>query len=61
VARPEIKGLKYFPFDVGFFRDRKIKLIRGEQGSDGVEVYLSCRKTPSFSYGDIRHTLFPRI
>ena len=26
-----------------------------------IEYYLSCRKTPSFSYGDIRHTLFPRI
>lgn len=45
LPRPEIQGLKYFPFDVGFFRDRKIRLLRGEHGADGVEVYqrLVCR------------------
>jgi hypothetical protein len=40
VPRPEIKALKYFPFDVGFFGDRKIRLLRGQHGADGVEVYM---------------------
>lgn len=40
MPRPEIKGLKYFPFDVGFFRDKKIRLLRGENGAEGVEIYL---------------------
>ena len=39
MARPAIKGLKYFPFDVGFFRDKKIRLLRGQHGADGVEIY----------------------
>ena len=39
MARPTVKGLKYFPFDVGFFRDKKIRLLRGQHGADGVEVY----------------------
>jgi hypothetical protein len=45
LARPEIQGLKYFPFDVGFFRDKKIRLLRGEHNSDGVEIYqrLLCK------------------
>lgn len=45
MPRPEIQGLKYFPFDVGFFRDKKIRLLRGEHGADGVEVYqrLTCK------------------
>ncbi|MDR1692845.1 MAG: DUF4373 domain-containing protein [Oscillospiraceae bacterium] len=32
--------MRYFPFDVGFFGDRKIRLLRGEHGSEGVEVYI---------------------
>lgn len=37
---PQKKGLEYFPFDAGFFRDKKIKLLRGEHGADGVEIYM---------------------
>lgn len=40
MARPEKKGLAYFPFDVDFFEDRKIKLLRAEAGSDGVVAYI---------------------
>lgn len=40
MPRPELKGLRYFPLDTGFFGDRKIRLLRGEHGADGVEVYL---------------------
>lgn len=45
MARPEIQGLKYFPFDVGFFRDKKVRLLRGEHDARGVEVYqrLLCK------------------
>ncbi len=39
MSRPETKGLKYFPFDVGFFGDKTIRLLRGEHGAEGVEIY----------------------
>ena len=40
MARPQFDGLRYFPFDVDFFDDPKIKVLRGKYGSDGVLVYL---------------------
>ena len=40
MARPIKRGVDYFPFDVGFFYDRKIKELRGKFGADGVEVYI---------------------
>ena len=40
MSRPQKKGLDYFPFDVGFFADKKIKALRGRYGADGVTVYL---------------------
>ena len=45
MPRPEVHGLKYFPFDVGFFQDKKIRLLRGEHGAEAVEVYqrLLCK------------------
>ncbi len=39
MARPEVKGLDYFPFDVGFFQDKKVRLLRGQHGAEGIEVY----------------------
>lgn len=44
MARPEEKGLKYFPFDVDFFNDEKIEAISGEFGIKGeiVAVKLLC-------------------
>lgn len=40
MARPMKNGLDYFPFDVDFFSDRKIKRLRAAYGADGVNVYI---------------------
>ena len=40
MARPKKTGLDYFPFDVDFFSDKKIKRLRASYGSDGVAVYI---------------------
>ena len=40
MARPKDDGLKYFPFDVTFFRDPKIKVLFGKYGHRGIVVYL---------------------
>lgn len=40
MARPIKEGLSYFPMDVGFFEDSKIKILRARYGPDGVMVYL---------------------
>ena len=40
MARPQKEGLDYFPFDVGFFSDRKIKILKSRYGMDGISVYL---------------------
>ena len=40
MARPLKMGLDYFPFDVDFFQDEDIQLIKSEHGSLGVEVYM---------------------
>lgn len=41
MARPQKKGIDYFPFDVNFFTfDKKIKILRARYGSDGIVVYI---------------------
>lgn len=40
MARPIKKGLDYFPFDVNFFSNKKIKRLRAKFGNDGVMVYI---------------------
>lgn len=40
MARPKINGLDYFPFDVDFFSDRKIKRLKARYGTDAIAVYL---------------------
>lgn len=40
MARPQKKGLDYFPFDIDFFDDVKIKIVRAKFGSDGVLLYI---------------------
>lgn len=40
MARPRKKGLDYFPFDVDFFSDKKIKRLRAKFGKDGIMVYV---------------------
>ena len=39
MARPIKKGLEYFPFDVGFFSDKKIKILKSRYGADGIVIY----------------------
>lgn len=40
MSRPQKEGIDYFPFDVGFFEDKKIRLIKSEFGAKGVLVVL---------------------
>ena len=40
MARPQKEGLEYFSLDVDFFSDRKIKILKGRFGADGVTYYL---------------------
>ena len=34
------KGLLYFYFDVNFFGDKKIKILKARYGSDGITLYI---------------------
>jgi hypothetical protein len=45
MARPIKQGLDYFPVDVGFFHNKKIKNLRRAKGTIGVMTYfnLMCR------------------
>lgn len=40
MARPQREGLLYFPFDVEFFSDKKIKILRARYGVKGVSLYI---------------------
>ena len=40
MARPLKNGLMYFPMDVDFFKDRKIRSLKIKFGMDGVAIYL---------------------
>ncbi len=40
MARPIKEDLDYFPFDVDFFSDKKIKRLRASYGNDGICVYI---------------------
>ncbi len=40
MARPKKKGLDYFPLDVYFMEDRKIKPVKRTYGADGVLIYI---------------------
>lgn len=45
MARPRDPGLSYFPLDVDFFSDAKIRILKARFGPDGITlyVYLLCR------------------
>ena len=45
MARQQKDGLDYFPLDVDFFEDEKIKILRARYGTDGISlyIYLLCR------------------
>ena len=40
MARPQKRGIDYFPMDVDFFDDKSIRILKGKYGTDGVMVYL---------------------
>lgn len=40
MARPAKRGLDYYPMDVGFLRDKKVKLLRAEFGASSVLFVL---------------------
>lgn len=40
MARTIQEGLLYFPLDVNFFSDKKIKILKSRFGPDGITVYL---------------------
>ncbi len=40
MARPKLKNLNYFPFNVDFFEDDKIQLIEAEFGTKGVMIAI---------------------
>lgn len=40
MARPIKNGLDYFPLDVGFFSDIRIRRLRSRYGTDGIAVYV---------------------
>lgn len=40
MPRPQKDGLDYFPLDVTFFTDPKIKIIKARYGVDGIAVYI---------------------
>ncbi len=40
MARPRKKGIDYFPFDVDFFSDKKIRILKSRFGADGITIYL---------------------
>lgn len=40
MGRPRKTGIDYFPFDVDFFSDKKIKILKSRFGVDGISIYL---------------------
>ena len=40
MARPRKRGLDYFPFDVTFFSDKKVRILKSRFGADGIEIYI---------------------
>lgn len=40
MARPKKQGLDYFPFDVDFFSNKKIKILKSRYHTDGVIIYI---------------------
>ena len=45
MARPERKGLDYFPMGVGFLRNKKVRLLRAKFGASSVlfVLYVLCK------------------
>lgn len=45
MSRTQEQGISYFPLDVGFLEDTKLKVLKAKYGSDGVMIfiYIMCR------------------
>lgn len=57
MARPKKKGLDYFPLDVYFMQDRKMKPVKRKYGAEGILVYIHIlcriyREEGYFAYAD---------
>lgn len=44
MARPPVEGVKYFPKDIAFYQDDKVRILRGQFGAKGMYLldYLLC-------------------
>ena len=40
MSRPPKAGIDYFPLDVDFFTDKKIRILKARYGADGIAIYL---------------------
>lgn len=40
MSRPQKEGIDYFPFDIDFFSDPKIKILKARYGVDGIAIYV---------------------
>lgn len=40
MPRPQKEGIDYFPLDVNFFSDKKVKILKARFGADGITIYL---------------------
>lgn len=40
MPRPQKEGIDYFPLDVNFFVDKKVKILKARYGVDGIAIYL---------------------
>lgn len=40
MPRPQKEGIDYFPLDVNFFVDKKVKILKARFGADGITIYL---------------------
>lgn len=40
MARPKKNGLSYFPLDVDFFEDNKVKILKARYKADGIAMYV---------------------
>ena len=40
MSRIQATGISYFPIDVDFFSDKKVKILKARYGADGIAVYL---------------------
>jgi len=39
-VRKQSQGLDYFPLEIDFFSDKKIKILKARYGADGITIYL---------------------